>query len=131
MIVVDASVIIHLLLNTSLSGDIAETIRPPEESLHAPQLIDLEVLQVLRRYVLSEQISKERGLEALQDFNDLGIHRHEHQALVGRVWSLRNNFTAYDAVYVALAEALGATLLTSDAAFANTAYHDADVRVIS
>lgn len=131
MIVLDASVVVHLLLNTSLSGKVAGAIRSAEQSLHAPQLIDLEVLQVLRRYLLSDQISEERGLHALQDFNDLGIHRHEHQALVGRVWSLRNNFTAYGAVYVALSEALGATLLTSDAAFADTAHHDADVHVIS
>jgi predicted nucleic acid-binding protein len=88
--------------------------RQPQETLHAPHLLDVEVAQVLRRYVAAAEITSERGREALADLTDFPIRRYPHDLLLARVWDLRNNFTAYDAVYVALAEALEAPLLTRD-----------------
>lgn len=86
------------------------------ETLHAPHLLDVEVAQVLRRYVRSKDILPERGAEALADLASLPINRYPHFVLLPRIWQLRHNLTAYDAAYVALAEALDATLVTRDRA---------------
>lgn len=86
----------------------------PEETLHVPHLLDLEVLQVLRRYVRTEAISTARGDEALGDLLDLPLIRYPHELFLYRIWELRNNSTAYDAAYLALAETLSARLLTCD-----------------
>ncbi len=88
------------------------------ESLHAPQLIDIEVTQVLRRYTLAGALTPQRSQEALDDLLDFPIERYPHAPFIQRVWELRNNLTAYDAVYVALAEGLKAPLLTRDARLA-------------
>ena len=84
------------------------------ETLHAPHLLDLEVLQVLRRYAAAGEISAERAREALDDLAAFRLRRWAHEPLTLRIWDLRQNLTAYDAAYVALAEALGAPLLTRD-----------------
>ena len=115
MIVLDASAILELLLVTDLGRRVAERIAPPQETLHVPHLIDLEVAQVLRRYVSRGQIAEERARQALDDLRDLDLSRYPHDVLLGRIWELRQNASAYDAAYLALAEALGAPLLTSDA----------------
>ncbi len=88
------------------------------ETLHAPHLIDLEIAQVLRRYVRSAVISAERGAEALADLVDFPLTRYPHFVLLERIWRLRHGLTAYDAAYVALAEALDAPLVTRDHALA-------------
>jgi predicted nucleic acid-binding protein len=100
------------------------------ESLHAPHLIDLEVLQSLRRYVRSRQLSSARGRIALEDFETLGIIRYSHGPLIARIWDLRDNFTAYDAAYLALAEELDAPLLTFDAKLSSAAGRHTRVRLI-
>ncbi len=115
MIVLDASAVLELLLVTDKGGRVGERIAAPEETLHAPHLIDLEVAQVLRRYVARRQLGEARAGEALDDLRDLDLNRYPHDVLLGRIWELRHNASAYDAAYVALAEALGAPLLTSDA----------------
>jgi len=115
LIVLDASALLELLLVTDKGGEVAERIAAPEETLHAPHLIDLEVAQVLRRYVARRQLDEARASQALEDLRDLDLNRYPHDVLLGRIWELRHNTSAYDAAYLALAEALGAPLLTSDA----------------
>lgn len=90
------------------------------ETLHAPHLIDLEVAQVLRRYERSGVISAQRGAEALTDLLDFPLTRYPHSVLLDRIWQMRHGLTAYDAAYLALAEALDAPLVTRDAALAKT-----------
>lgn len=88
------------------------------ETLHAPHLIDLEIAQVLRRYVRSAVISPERGTEALTDLIDFPISRYPHFVLLARIWQMRHGLTAYDAAYLTLAEALDAPLVTRNRALA-------------
>jgi predicted nucleic acid-binding protein len=88
------------------------------ETLHAPHLIDLEIAQVLRRYVRSGVISAERGAEAFSDLLDFPLTRYPHFVLLTRIWEMRHDLTAYDAAYLALAEALGGRLITRDRALA-------------
>lgn len=129
MIVVDASVILELLLATPACAGIEERILAPGVTLHTPHLLDLEVTQVLRRYCLSGVIPAERGRQALGDLIDLPMERYRHDLFLTRIWKLRGNLTAYDAVYVALAEALPAPLVTRDARLA-AAGHDAAIELI-
>lgn len=116
MLVLDASVILEVLLQTENAARLSDRIFGHGETLCAPHLLDVEVAHVLRRYVRAREMTAVRGTEALGDLADLALHRYPHQALLPRVWQLRNNLTAYDAVYVALAEALDAPLLTRDRA---------------
>ena len=112
MIVVDASVILEILLRTRRGISASERVL--EDSLHAPHLLDLEVSQVLRRYVFSGDLDAQRAGEALDDLLDFPITRYPHAFLLPRIWELRRNLTAYDAAYVVLAESLPATLATCD-----------------
>ncbi len=114
MIVADASAILEVLLRTPAAPAIEARLFEPGEALHAPHLIDLEVLQVLRRYAAAGEISAARAREALDDLAAFRLRRWAHDPLAQRIWELRQNLTAYDAAYVALAEALGAPLLTRD-----------------
>jgi predicted nucleic acid-binding protein len=114
MIVLDASALVELVLGTSVGRTIAERIADPEASLHAPHLADVEVAQALRRYVREGELDAGSAASALEDLRTLDLQRHSHEPLLDRVWALRDNLTAYDAVYVALAEALDTTLLTCD-----------------
>ena len=114
MIVVDASALVDVLRRSNGSRAIEDRLLDPRESLHAPHLIDLEVAQVLRRYVGRGDMGAHRGAQALDDLRSFPITRYEHEPFLPRIWSLRENLTAYDAAYVALAEGLDATLLTRD-----------------
>ena len=116
MIVVDASAILEVLLRTPAAAVIEDRLFERGETLHAPHLVDLEILQVLRRYAAAGEISAERAREALDDLAAFRLHRWAHDALALRIWGLRQNLTAYDAAYIALAEALGAPLLTRETA---------------
>jgi predicted nucleic acid-binding protein len=131
VIVLDASAALELILRTPAGEIVAARIAPPGESLHAPHLIDLEVAQVLRRYESSRTLSPERAREALEDFMDLEVTRYSHEALLPRIWELRKNTTAYDGAYLALAEALGAGLLTADVRMASMPGHEARVEVVA
>jgi len=101
------------------------------ERMHAPHLLDIEVAQVLRRLVQRKEITRARGEQALVDLENLVIERHAHQALISRVWQLRNSLRSYDGTYVALAEALEAPLLTCDAKLAGAHGHRASVELIT
>ena len=115
MIVLDASAAFELLAHTQAGTRIAARIRA-EHRLHAPELLDLEVASSLRRQCALGAFRQERANQVLEDLRSLPLVRHRHLALLDRVWQLRHNFTAYDACYLALTEAMDATLLTRDAA---------------
>ena len=119
MIVVDASVMIEVLLNTPAGIQMADRVFDPNETLHAPHLLDVEVAQVLRRYTRTGELDAARGLQALEDLVDFPLTRYPHDLFLLRIWELHHNVTAYDAAYIALAEALGAPLLTRDTALAS------------
>ena len=130
MIVVDASAILEVLLNTPAGPRVAERLFAAGQTLHAPHLLDLEVAQALRRYARSGELNPVRGLQALEDLSDFPLMRYPHALFLPRIWELRNNVTAYDAVYLALAEALEAPLVTRDAALATAAARSARVELI-
>lgn len=130
MIVVDASAVVEVLLKTSAADAIASRVFRRENSLHAPHLIDVEVAQVLRRYVRNGDVSATDGQMLLQLFAAFPVRRHSHHPLLARMWALRQNLTAYDAAYVALAEGLNAVLVTRDARLASAPGIGATVEVI-
>jgi predicted nucleic acid-binding protein len=124
MLVVDASAVTELLLGRAAGDTVAEELRNHQFDLHAPHVLDLEVLSALRRLVAAGHLTAERAAEAIVDMLALPLDRHAHYALVPRIWELRENLTAYDATYVALAEAVadeGASLITTDARLARAA----------
>jgi predicted nucleic acid-binding protein len=130
VIVVDASVVIEFLLNTDASPRVAKRLFDRGETLHAPHLVDLEMAQVFRRYERAGALPATRAESAFEDLHDMAIVRYPHDFLLPRVWTLRRNVTAYDAVYLALAEALDATLVTRDAALGSVKNHSARVEVL-
>lgn len=129
MIVLDASAAIEILLRTPVGSEIEARILVPDQTLHVPHLLDLEVLQVLRRYVRSGEISAVRGQEAVYDLLDMPLIRYPHEPFLLRMWELRDNATAYDAAYLALAETLSAPLLTCDPKLRSVPGHNARVEV--
>ena len=121
MLVVDASALTELLLGRAAGEAVGEHLAAHGFALHAPHLVDVEVLSALRRLVASGEMTAARAGEAIVDLLDLPIERYPHDILVPRVWELRENFSAYDASYVALAEAVAdepVPLLTADARLA-------------
>jgi predicted nucleic acid-binding protein len=120
-VVVDASAWVEYLLGTEGASATREWVEAGDVELHVPALCDIEVVAALRRVLLSSRapIDSTRANEALEDYLDLPVGRHGHDSLLARVLELRDNFSAYDAAYVALAERLGATLVTGDRRLAN------------
>jgi predicted nucleic acid-binding protein len=131
LIVIDASALLEMLLQTPRAAQLMERALEPAERMHAPHLLDIEVTQVLRRLAQRKEITTARAEQALDDLNNLVIERHEHQTLMRRIWQLRDSLTAYDGAYVALAEALGAPLLTCDAKLAGAHGHHATIELVA
>jgi len=130
MIVVDAAALLEALLRTPAARAVEARLFDAGETLHAPHLLDIEVAQVMRGDAAGGEINEARGREALADLADLPLHRYPHDVLLPRVWDLRNNLTAYDAAYVALAEALDAPLITRDQRLAAASGHRARIELV-
>jgi predicted nucleic acid-binding protein len=123
--VVDSSAVVEVLLRRPRAAVLRTRLL--DEALDAPHLLDLEVAQTVRRYWLAGELDDARASDAIRQHLDLSITRYPHDLFLERVWELRFNFTAYDAVYVALAEALRTTLITVDLRLAKAATRFVDV----
>ncbi len=128
--VLDASGAIELLLNTVPGSRLAERLADDREAVCVPHLIDIEIVQVLRRYVLRGELSPERATLALSHWRDLDLERYPHEPFLAQVWELRDNVSAYDAVYVALAQTLSTVLVTGDRRLARTPGLEARIELI-
>lgn len=130
MIVVDASAMMEFLLQTPLGSRVEARLFRDRDEFHAPHLLDVEVVQGLRRLVRTGDLLVDRAEEALADLTDFDLRRHTHSYLIGRAWELRDNLTVHDAMYVALAEALDAALITCDGPLGATPGHAVRIEVI-
>lgn len=117
MLVVDTSAVLEALVAREPASGLVERLAD-DGDLHAPHLIDIEILHALRRLTASGEISEDRASDARSDVHELAIARYPHLELSDRIWQLRHNLTAYDAAFVALAEALEVPLVTCDARLA-------------
>ena len=129
MIVLDASAVLDWLLQTPAGQRIEKRIYSQNETLHTPHLLDLEVIQVLRRLAREGVVPVRRADEAVHDLLDLRMTRYPHLVLLPRIWQLRPNFSAYDAAYIVLAEKLGAALVTRDSRLASASGHAAPIEL--
>lgn len=130
MLVVDTSAVLDALAARAPAHGLLERLAR-DGDLHGPHLIDTEVLHALRRMTMSGAISHERAADARSDFAELALVRYPHEPLNDRVWELRHNLTAYDATFVALAEALNAPLITCDARLASAPGHTAQIELFA
>ena len=130
ILVVDASALGEYLLGTEQATAVEEALRRPDSDLHAPALCDVEVTAILRRALRGGLLSAGRATDAVIDLVDLPLTRHGHLALLGRILALRDNFSAYDAAYVALTEQLGGELLTADSGLARAVREHSSISVI-
>jgi predicted nucleic acid-binding protein len=130
VLVVDTSAVLSALAAAAPSRELLERLAA-DRDLHAPHLIDVELLHALRRLCLSGDLSEDRAADARTDFRELALVRYPHEELADRIWELRHNLTAYDAAFVALAEALGAPLVTCDGKLAAAPAHGAQVELFA
>jgi predicted nucleic acid-binding protein len=130
LIVVDASVLATALGEDSPGGD-RTRYRLQGERLAAPAIVDLEVISAIRSAVLAGRLGARRSQQALVDLMSIRLRRLPHHPLVPRIWALRDNLTPYDAAYVALAEAIGAPLLTADRRLAQAPGIDCEVELLA
>jgi predicted nucleic acid-binding protein len=130
VIVVDASALLELLLQTPLGVRVEARLFSGVDEFHSPHLVDVEITQGLRRLVRTGEVSAGRAAEALSDLAAFDLHRHPHLDFVARAWKLRDNITAYDAMYVALAEALDAPVVTCDEPLSKAPGHRARIELI-
>jgi predicted nucleic acid-binding protein len=125
--VLDASAAVDFLVRRGPRGDWAAETVQAAESLHAPHLVDLEVISTLRLFVGSRYLPQGAGKAALVDFEELPIDRYPAGPFFARIWELRRRLTSYDAAYVALAEALDLPLVTTDGRLGRTRGHRAEI----
>ncbi len=130
MLVVDTSAVIDALAGRFPQADLIARLST-DGDLHAPHLLDVEVLHALRRLVATGSLTEDRAADARADFDDMAIIRYPHQPLADRVWALRHNLSAYDATFIALAEALEVPLVTCDARMAAAPGHQARIEVFA
>ena len=120
MMVLDASGAIEFLLNTARGKRVGARLADEAEVVRAPYLIDIEIAHALRRYVLDGTFDEGHAARTLRHWRRLHVERYPHEPFLDRVWSLRDNVSAYDAIYVALAETLGEPLVTADGKLARS-----------
>ena len=130
MVVVDASAIVNALLPTAKRDAIVDRLTRPGEPAHAPSVIDLEVVHALRRMERAGRFGGAAGAAILGAHRSFALERHPPADFLDRIWDLRHNLSAYDAAYVALAEALDAPLLTSDRRLAASSGHQARIELV-
>jgi predicted nucleic acid-binding protein len=126
VIVIDASALVEALIPDPRGDRVRRRIVDSGATLHAPELIDLEVTHALRRHERMRALSSRRATEAVATLRRIRLNRYPHALFLSRIWELRNNLTTYDAAYVALAEVLAAPLLTMDRRLA----HASGVRAV-
>jgi predicted nucleic acid-binding protein len=130
VIVLDASAAVEWLLGRRGAGHVSNRIADPDVPVHAPTLLGVEVAAAMRGLARGGHVSADRALAAVTDLVSAGFDLHDPTPLLARAWALRENLTTYDAVYVALAETLDATLLTADARIARAPGVRARVEVV-
>jgi len=128
MLVIDTSAVVAVLAGIPRDERLVTRLSD-DGDLHAPHLVDIEVLHTLRRLVHHGELSEQRANDVQADWADLAVTRYPHQGLAGRIWELRHNLTAYDAAFVALSEELGVPLVTCDGAIGRAPGHVANVEV--
>lgn len=128
VLVVDASGLLEAIVARDPAPGLVERLAR-DGDLHAPHLIDIEILHALQRLTATGELSDERATDALADFRDLPLVRYPHVGLSDRIWQLRHNLTAYDAAYVVLAEALQVPLITCDRRLSDAPGHAAQVEL--
>lgn len=114
MIVLDASVVVELITRGPLASAIGNALATRDEPLLVPHLVEIEVMSALRNLAAGQRIDAHRGSQFQEALAALPAERYTHTPLISRIWELRHNFTAYDATYIALAEATGSVLFTCD-----------------
>lgn len=130
VLVVDTSAVLNAIIAGEPAPGLVERLTD-DGDLHAPHLIDIEVLHALRRLSNRGELSEDRASDARTDFGDLALVRYPHFGMADRIWELRHNLTAYDAAYVALAEALDVPLVTCDTRLSEAPGHTANVELFS
>jgi predicted nucleic acid-binding protein len=130
LIILDASVVVDLLIKPPAENAPIKARLAGERMSHVPHLLHVEVTQALRRLLLAGRLTDLSARRALRDLAVVGLKRWPHRALLGRALALRDQLTAYDAIYVAMAEATGATLVTRDARLARTNGHRARIDLV-
>jgi predicted nucleic acid-binding protein len=128
--VVDCSVLADAIQQTKGGGPVTARIFRSGERLCAPHLLDVELIHTLRRWQRQGKMTPDEGIDAIRMLKTLPIRRFSHEFLLDRIWQLRHNYTAYDATYLSLAEALDATFVTRDTALVVAPLHRARVELI-
>jgi predicted nucleic acid-binding protein len=131
MIVLDASAVVELLLSTPTGRNVADRLKALPTPAHVPHLLAVEVTHALRRLAATTAITSTEAHEALVVLGQLDLQRWDHEPMLRRAWQLRDNLTIYDAMYVVLAEALDAPLLTIDRRLGRSIGHHARIEVLT
>jgi predicted nucleic acid-binding protein len=128
VIVIESSAMVDALVGAAVNPELLSLLAT--EDLHAPALLDFEVASALRGHALAGKLGEPRLGEALTDFANFRVERYQMTDQLGSVVALRNNFTAYDAAYLVLAQALCAPIVTADGKLLEASRHGVDVWVI-